>query len=146
MMIYLGSKFRSKDGQEGSRSESLVQSSGSMVRGKVARSITFLLLLLFLSLSLSLSLQVFLSTCSLSSTRAHAQQKDMEFTNDRFEHLVYVFRQEIHAEHEREHLLLKTTEKKALRHLLGQVWIKRYEAVDRIVDTIEAYGLASGLG
>ena len=77
---------------------------------------------------------------------AHAQQKDMEFTNDRFEHLVYIFRQEIHAEHERENMLLKATEKKALRHLLGQVWIKRYEAVDRIVDTIEDYGLASGLG
>ena len=77
---------------------------------------------------------------------AHAQQKDMQFTNDRFEHLVYIFRQEIHAEHERENLLLKATEKKALRHLLGQVWIKRYEAVDRIVDTIEDYGLASGLG
>ena len=43
---------------------------------------------------------------SKSTAWAHEQKRSMEFTNDRFEHLVVVIRDEINAEHARETALL----------------------------------------
>lgn len=75
---------------------------------------------------------------------SHNQQQDMEFRNDRFEHILHILRTEIHQEHERENNLLNA-DPKALPKLQSDLWIERYTAVDRITDTIQAYGLAAGL-
>ena len=68
----------------------------------------------------------------------------MEFTNDRFEHLVVVIRDEINAEHARETALL-TASAHSTKQEQMVVWQQRFASVDRIARTLEAYGLTGGL-
>jgi len=72
------------------------------------------------------------------------QRTSMEHTNDRFEHLVHVLRTEIENEHKREGDLLKAS-KRERKGVRIKSWMARFQAVDRILDTLSAYGMFAGL-
>jgi len=61
---------------------------------------------------------------------AHAQGKDMQFRNDRFEHLLYIIRAEIILEHDREYRMLDVT-KDGEKKMKTDIWKERFESVDR---------------
>ena len=73
---------------------------------------------------------------SKSTAWAHEQKRSMEFTNDRFEHLVVVIRDEINAEHARETALL-TASAHSTKQEQMVVWQQRFASVDRIARTLE---------
>ena len=76
---------------------------------------------------------------SKSTAWAHEQKRSMEFTNDRFEHLVVVIRDEINAEHARETALL-TASAHSTKQEQMVVWQQRFASVDRIARTLEGAG------
>lgn len=61
-----------------------------------------------------------------------AQEKDMQFRNDRFEHLLYIIRCEIELEHDREYRMLDV-EEKGIKEMTTDLWKERFEAVDRYI-------------
>ena len=72
------------------------------------------------------------------------QKKNMSFQNDRWEHLVYIIRQEMGYEHERETRLLKAEKKQQVDEML-KIWQERFTSVDRLMDTLAKYNMYGGL-
>eukprot|EP01038_Epipyxis_sp_PR26KG_P004935 gene4935-6903_t len=81
------------------------------------------------------------------------QSKDMQFTNDRFEHLVNICKSELLKEHERESKILAcplsstgdifkhTAEEKQVNM---EIWRSRLSSVDMIMQCLKAYNFTSG--
>lgn len=75
------------------------------------------------------------------------QRKDMEFRNDRYEHLLQVIRWEMKEEHNRE---AKELEQKAKGVKEGkaaqmEVWLERLNSIDEIMMLLKEYGIVGAL-
>lgn len=74
------------------------------------------------------------------SSWVNLQNLDMRNINERFEHLVNVLTVEMKSEHEREYRLL-SAQKIMTRTEATKIWEERFSSVDRIMATVQAYGL-----
>ena len=79
--------------------------------------------------------------------RTEKQRKDMEFRNDRYEHLLQVIRWEMKEEHNRE---AKELEQKAKGVKEGkaaqmEVWLERLNSIDEIMMLLKEYGIVGAL-
>ncbi len=75
------------------------------------------------------------------------QKKDMEQTNDRFEHLVYLIKNEMKEEHKREEMELKAAVegKKVGRKAQMDVWLARLDSIDRLMTVLKEYHIVGAL-
>jgi len=75
------------------------------------------------------------------------QKKDMEQTNDRYEHLVYIIRNEMKKEHEREELELEgaVKGKKVGRKAQMDVWLARLDSIDKLMMVLKEYHIVGAL-
>jgi len=72
------------------------------------------------------------------------QKRNMAFQNDRWEHLVYVLRQEIGYEHARQSRLLRAEKRQHVDEML-KILQERFTSVDRLMDTLAKYNMYGGL-
>lgn len=72
---------------------------------------------------------------------AAKQKIDMEQRNDRFEHLVFIIRKELSAEHEREARELSAEGKAPSKQAQMDVFLERVKAVDHLMEVLKLYGL-----
>lgn len=76
---------------------------------------------------------------------AKGQKRSMQHLNDRFEHMVAILRAEISKEHARESSVLQARNKRERRDIDLKLWKDRFDSIDRLITTLKAYKVTSGI-
>lgn len=71
------------------------------------------------------------------------QKKNMEFKNDRYEHLVFILRREMEKEHARETKLLLAS-KHEQKSVAVDLWQERLSSVDTMISVLKKYHFTAG--
>ncbi len=73
------------------------------------------------------------------------QSKSMTYRNDRFEHMVFILKNEIQKEHEREGKLLAAENKRVSKNLSMDIYQERLASVDMMMNVLQSYKFTAGL-
>jgi hypothetical protein len=73
------------------------------------------------------------------------QSKSMTYRNDRYEHMVFILKNEIKKEHHREGKLLQAENKRVSKNLAMDIYQERLASVDLMIKVLQSYKFTAGL-